>query len=178
MCNHSYNNTPTGTYFALFVTNTGGGQIRKEKMGEGKIRKEGEKNLMSFIELSVPRLLVPLPTFPKLILMGLFNNNGGPKIWERDAQIKMATTFKDKQEDSDFSFRLVLSESQIKSWFSSETGRRKKVESNRVIEEGFTELSQSKDIQDNEEGGHDQNKGVVEAGAPVPPTPPPSPPPL
>ena len=22
MCNHSYNNTPTGTYFALFVTNT------------------------------------------------------------------------------------------------------------------------------------------------------------
>ena len=92
--------------------------------------------------------------------------------------MRMKTKFVDKDEDSDYCFHLVLSESQIKSWFSSETGRRKKVESNRVIEEGFTELSQSKDIQDNEEGGHDQNKGVVEAGAPVPPTPPPSPPPL
>ncbi len=30
--------------------------------------------------------------------------------------------------------------------------------------EGFTEISQSIDIQDNEEGGHDQNKGVVEEG--------------
>jgi hypothetical protein len=33
-----------------------------------------------------------------------------------------------------------------------------------VIVEGFTEISQSIDIQDNEEGGHDQNKGVVEEG--------------
>jgi hypothetical protein len=33
---------------------------------------------------------------------------------------------------------------------------------NRVVEKGFTELSQSIDIQDNEEGGHDQNEGVVE----------------
>ncbi len=93
-------------------------------------------------------------------LLSLFNNNGGPKIKERDTQIRMVVTFKDKDEDSDFSLRLVLSESQIKSWFSSEGGCRKKTTMNREIEEGFTELNQSVDIQDNEEGGHDQNKGV------------------
>jgi hypothetical protein len=48
-------------------------------------------------------------------LLTLFNNNGGPN----------------------------LSESQIKSWFSSEAGRRKKAALNRVIEKGFTGLSQS-----------------------------------
>ena len=111
-------------------------------------------------------------------LLTLFNNNGGPKIRETDAQIKMAATFKDKDEDSDYSLRLVLSASQIKSWFSSEAGRRKKVAANRVIVEGFTELSQSIDIQNNEEGGHDQNKGVVEAGDAPPPPPPPPPSPL
>jgi hypothetical protein len=40
---------------------------------------------------------------------------------------------------------------------------------NRVTEQGFTELSQSIDIQDNEEEGHDQNEGVVEEGTPPPP---------
>jgi len=109
-------------------------------------------------------------------LLTLFNNNGGPKIRERDAHIKMVANFKDKDEDSDYSLRLVLSVSQIKSWFSCEAGRRKKAAANRVIVEGFTELSQSIDIQNNEEGGHDQNKGVVEEGvAPPPPPPPPSP---
>ncbi len=49
---------------------------------------------------------------------------------------------------------------------------------NREIEEGFTELNQSIDIQDNEEGGHDQNKGVVQTGDPRPPPLPPPPPPL
>ncbi len=58
---------------------------------------------------------------------------------------------------------------QIKSWFSSEAGRRKKAAVNRVIEKGFTELSQSLDLQDNQEGGHDQNWGVVETGVPPPP---------
>jgi hypothetical protein len=47
-----------------------------------------------------------------------------------------------------------------------------------VIEKGFTELSQSIDIQDNEEGGRDQNEGVVEKGDPPPPTTPPPPSPL
>jgi hypothetical protein len=112
-------------------------------------------------------------------LLTLFNNNGGPKIRERDAHMRMKEKFKDKDEDSDLCFRLVLSESQIKSWFSSEAGRRKKAALNRVIEKGFTGLSQS--IQDNEEGGHDRNE-VVEAGGPPPPpppckTPPPPPPP-
>jgi len=93
-------------------------------------------------------------------LLTLFNNNGGPKIRERDVHMRMEENFKDKDEDSDFCFRLVLSESQIKSWFSSETGRRKKTVVNRVIEKGFTGLSQS--IQDYEEGGHDQNEGVIE----------------
>jgi hypothetical protein len=88
----------------------------------------------------------------------------------------MKEKFKDKEEDSDFCYRLVLSESQIKSWFSSEAGRRKKAAANRVIVEGFTELSQSIDILNNEEGGHDQNKGVVEEGVPPPPPPPPPPP--
>ena len=111
-------------------------------------------------------------------LLTLFNNNGGPKIRERDAHMKMKTKFQDKDEDSDYCFHLVLSESQIKCWFSSVAGRRKKAAANRVIVEGFTELSQSIHIQDNEEGGHDQNKGVVEAGAPPPPIPPPPPPPL
>jgi hypothetical protein len=97
------------------------------------------------------------------------------KIRERDTHIRMTDTFKDKDEDSDYSLRLVLSESQIKSWFSSETGSRKKSSVNRVIEKGFTEFSQSIDIQDNEEGGHDQNEGVVETGAPPPPPPPPPP---
>jgi hypothetical protein len=116
-------------------------------------------------------------------LLTLFNNNGGPKIRERDAQIKMVATFKDKDEDSDYSLRLVLSESQIKAWFSSESGRRKKAAVNRVFEKGFTELSQSIDLQDNQEGGHDLNGGVVEEGTPPPPPlpcppPPPPPPPL
>ena len=52
-------------------------------------------------------------------LLRLFNNNGGPKIRERDTHNRMVTTFNDKNEDSDFSLRLVLSETQIKSWFSS-----------------------------------------------------------
>ncbi len=69
-----------------------------------------------------------------------FNNNGGPKIRERDSHIKMVATFKDK-----------------------------------VFEKGFTELSQSIDLQDNQEGGHDLNGGVVEEGAPPPPPPPPPP---
>jgi hypothetical protein len=111
-------------------------------------------------------------------LVTLFNNNGGPKIRERDAHTRMKEKFKDKDEDSDYCFHLVLSETQIKSWFSSEAGRRKKAAVNRVIVEGFTELIQSIDIQDNEEGGHDQNKGVVEAGGPPPPSPPSPTPPL
>ena len=53
-------------------------------------------------------------------LLTLFNNNGGPKIRERDAQLKMVATFKDKDEDSDLSLSLVLSGTQIKSWISSE----------------------------------------------------------
>jgi hypothetical protein len=74
-------------------------------------------------------------------LLILFNNNGGPKIRERDTHMRMKTKFVDKDEDSDYCFHLVLSESQIKSWFSSETGRRKKAavnRVNRVIEKGFT----------------------------------------
>jgi hypothetical protein len=59
-------------------------------------------------------------------LTTLFNNNGGPKIRERDAHMRMEAKFKDKDEDSDFCFRLDFSESQIKVWFSSETGCRKK----------------------------------------------------
>jgi hypothetical protein len=48
-------------------------------------------------------------------LLTLFNNNGGPKIRERDTHMRMDAKFKDKDEDSDFCFRLVLSESKIKS---------------------------------------------------------------
>ncbi len=44
----------------------------------------------------------------------LFNNNGGPKIRERDDHTRIQSKFKDKDEDSDFCYRLVLSESQIK----------------------------------------------------------------
>jgi hypothetical protein len=91
---------------------------------------------------------------------------------------KTVTTFKDKDEDSDYSLRLVLTESQIKTWFSSEAGHRKKSVVNRVFEKGFTEFSQSIDMQDNQEGGHDLNGGVVEDGTPPPrprPRPPPSP---
>ncbi len=86
--------------------------------------------------------------------------------------MRMKTKLVDKDEDSDYCFHLVLSESQIKSWFSSEAGHRKKETVNRVIEIGFTGISQS--IQDNEEGGHDQNEGVVEEGGPPPSPPPPS----
>ena len=76
-----------------------------------------------------------------------------------------------------FSLRLVLSETQIKSWFSSESGYREKAVVNRVIDKGFTEFSQLIDMEDNnEEGGHDHNEGVPEEGVPLPP-PPPSPPP-
>ena len=76
------------------------------------------------------------------------------------------------------SLRLVLSETQIKSWFSSESGYREKAVVNRVIDKGFTEFSQLIDMEDfNEEGGHDQNEGGPEEGVP-PPLPPPPPPPL
>jgi hypothetical protein len=81
----------------------------------------------------------------------------------------MTVTFKDEDEDSDYSLRLVLSESQIKSWFSSESGRRKKSVVNRVFEKGFTDLISSIDLQDNQEGGHDLNGGVVKEGVPPPP---------
>ena len=47
-------------------------------------------------------------------LLTLFNNNGVSKIRKRDSHMKMEAKFKDKDEDSDFCFRLVLSESQIK----------------------------------------------------------------
>jgi hypothetical protein len=50
------------------------------------------------------------------------------------------------------SLRVVLSESQIKVWFSSESGHRKKAAVNRVFEKGFTELSSSIDLQDNQLG--------------------------
>ena len=43
---------------------------------------------------------------------------------------------------------------------------------NRVIEKGLTEISKSIDMQDIEEGGHDQNEGVPEEGDPPPPPPP------
>ncbi len=46
----------------------------------------------------------------------------------------------------------------------------------RVIEKGFTDLSQSIHIQDNEDGCHDQNEGVPKEGDPPPPPPPPPPP--
>ena len=48
-------------------------------------------------------------------LLTLFNNNGGPKIRERDTHTRMKEKFKDKDEDSDYCFHLVLSETQIKS---------------------------------------------------------------
>ena len=67
--------------------------------------------------------------------------------------------------------RCVSRETQIKSWFSSKTMNRQKVVVNRVIEKGLTGLSESIDIQDNVEGGHDQNEGVIEVGAPPPPPP-------
>jgi hypothetical protein len=37
--------------------------------------------------------------------------NGDPKIRERDAHMRMKTKFVDKDEDSDYCFHLVLSES-------------------------------------------------------------------
>jgi hypothetical protein len=112
-----------------------------------------------------------LQEVPKGFSAGTVQQQRGSK--KRDAQIKMTTTYKDKDEDSDYSLRLVLSERQIKSWFSSEAGLRKKETVNRVFEKGFTELSQSIDMQDNQEGDHDQNGGVVEEGAPPAPPPPP-----
>ena len=79
-------------------------------------------------------------------LLTLFNNSGGPKIRERDTQLKMVVTqFKDKDADSDLSLCLVLSKTQFKSWFSSETMNRQKMVVNRVIEKGLTELSESID---------------------------------
>ncbi len=52
----------------------------------------------------------------------------------------------------------------------------KKSTVNRTREQGFTDLSQSIDMLDNnEEGGHDQNEGVPEEGV-SPPLPPLSPP--
>jgi hypothetical protein len=40
-------------------------------------------------------------------LLTLFNNNGAPKIRERDAHMRMKEKIKDKDEDSDLCFRLV-----------------------------------------------------------------------
>jgi hypothetical protein len=56
-----------------------------------------------------------LQEVPKGFLLTLFNNNGGPKIRERDTHMRMKTKFVDKDEDSDYCFHLVLSKSQIKS---------------------------------------------------------------
>ena len=142
----------------------------------------GDSIISEFDLQEVPKGFSDVTVFKKSqrdFLMSLFNSNWEKtKTRQRDDHNMMVTTFKDKDEDSDFSLRLVLSETQIKSWFSSDPGCRKKEEVNRVIEKGFTELSQSIDIQDNEEGGHHQQEGVVESGAPPPPPPPPPPPSL
>jgi hypothetical protein len=55
----------------------------------------------------------------------------------------MKMLFCEKGDESEYSARLVLSESQIKSWFSSEAGQRKKrgqVVATRVIDQALTEL--------------------------------------
>ena len=90
-----------------------------------------------------------LQEVPKGFSTDTVQQQRGPKIRERDTQLKMVATFKDEDEDSDLSLCLVLSETQIKSWFSSETSQLQKVVVN--IEKGFTEISESIDIQDNEE---------------------------
>ena len=59
-------------------------------------------------------------------LLTLFNNNGGPKIRERDTHFKMKEKFKDKDEDSDYCFHLVLSESQTRGFRPRQGAGRKR----------------------------------------------------
>ena len=50
--------------------------------------------------------------------------DGGYKVKESEAHAKMREQFNDKNADAPFSKRLVLTQTQIKSWFSTEKARR------------------------------------------------------
>ncbi len=59
--------------------------------------------------------------FQRDFLLSLFNNNGEKtKIRESETHNMMVTTFKDKDEDSDFSLRLVLSQLQFLAFHHTE----------------------------------------------------------
>ena len=103
----------------------------------------------------------------KEFLLMTFNNEGY-KVRERDALKRMQERFTDNDPNSPYSARLVLSEAQIKSWFSSEAARRKKLALIRVFDKGLTELGAAMDLEkgsgdlpEENEGGADGN-GVGE----------------
>jgi hypothetical protein len=101
----------------------------------------------------------------KDFLLSMFDFKGGFKIRERDAHNRMKELFTDKGEDSPYSVRLVLNETQIKSWFSSEASRRKKKAASMVIERGLTELRAAIDL---EKGGGDaEEENDAEAAAAI-----------
>jgi len=74
------------------------------------------------------------------------HKNGGHKVRESEARIKMQELFTDTSPTSEYSSRLVLKESQIKSWFSQECRRRKLLIGKTVVERGVSEMCASNDV--------------------------------
>jgi hypothetical protein len=74
------------------------------------------------------------------------HKNGGHKVRESEARVKMQDLFADTSPTSEYSSRLVLKESQIKSWFSQECRRRKLLIGKTVVERGVSEMCASNDV--------------------------------
>ena len=70
--------------------------------------------------------------------------HGGHKVKESEAYESMKTKFNDASTDSPYAKKFVLTKAQIKSWFSTEKGRRtaagKRLVAKNVIERVATEL--------------------------------------
>jgi len=93
--------------------------------------------------------------------------HGGHKVKESEAHESMKTKFNDASTDSPYAKKLVLTKSQIKSWFSTEKGRRtaagKRLVAKNVIERAATELAAA-EMEETAGGGQRGEEGGVAGG--------------
>jgi len=94
--------------------------------------------------------------------------DGGYKVKESEAHAKMREQFNDKNADAPYSKRLVLTQTQIKSWFSTEKSRRtaagKRLVAKTVIEKAATEVAAQMHVPDSEEADEEAGGQGSEVG--------------
>lgn len=119
-------------------------------MAQGWARKNVGRSSTKFTEAQVN------------FLRDMFNAhmNGGHKVRESEAHERMTTTFTDLNPESVYSKQLVLTVAQIKSWFSQEASRKKRLAAKEVIERGVTELVVDQDVSE----GDKVTQEVVDEG--------------